>query len=63
VRAIVALADSLNMNVIAEGVETNEQLNVLRSMNCREAQGFRFSRPMDADSMSLHLSETLEHAG
>jgi diguanylate cyclase (GGDEF)-like protein/PAS domain S-box-containing protein len=63
VRAILALAESLNMNVIAEGVETEEQLEVLRAMKCREAQGFRFSRPMDAASMGQHLTRRLAAAG
>ena len=57
VKAIVALADSLNMNVIAEGVETDEQLEVLRTMKCREAQGFWFSPPLDADGMRRHLMD------
>ncbi len=63
VRAIVALADSLDMNVIAEGVETEEQLEVLRTMKCREAQGFRFTRPMDAEGMSRHLRSCFPVAG
>ncbi len=57
VKAIVALADSLQMNVIAEGVETDGQLEALRTMKCAEAQGYHFSYPMDADSMSQHLRE------
>jgi diguanylate cyclase (GGDEF)-like protein/PAS domain S-box-containing protein len=63
VRAIVALAESLDMNVIAEGVETEEQLEVLRTMKCREAQGFRFSHPMDAASMHQHLLSSLAARG
>ena len=47
------------MNVIAEGVETDEQLRALRGMKCKEGQGYRFSHPMDARSMGLHLSEQL----
>ncbi|MDJ0861592.1 MAG: EAL domain-containing protein [Gammaproteobacteria bacterium] len=47
VKAIVALGKMLNMNVIAEGVETEEQLQWLRSIHCPEAQGFWFSEPMD----------------
>ncbi|MCP5155544.1 MAG: EAL domain-containing protein [Ectothiorhodospiraceae bacterium] len=55
VKAILALADSLDMTVVAEGVETEEQLAALRALRCREAQGFRFSRPMDAESMGRLL--------
>jgi len=62
VKAIVALADSLNMNVIAEGVETGEQLAILRAMRCREAQGFHFSQPMDAERTSVFLKERLPEA-
>jgi len=62
VKAIVALADSLEMNVIAEGVETEEQLTALRGMKCHEGQGFRFSHPMDAASMSAHLSAQVTSA-
>jgi diguanylate cyclase (GGDEF)-like protein/PAS domain S-box-containing protein len=62
VKAIVALADSLQMNVIAEGVETSGQLEMLLAMKCQEAQGFHFSHPMDADSMGRHLVESLTPA-
>ncbi len=46
VEAIVNLGNTLGMRVIAEGVETPEQVNRLRAMRCPEAQGFWFSRPM-----------------
>jgi EAL domain-containing protein (putative c-di-GMP-specific phosphodiesterase class I) len=49
VRAIVGLAHNLGMDVIAEGVETPQQLELLRSLNCRRAQGFFFSRPVPAE--------------
>jgi diguanylate cyclase (GGDEF)-like protein/PAS domain S-box-containing protein len=44
VRAIVALAHNLGMDVVAEGVETLEQLECLRTLGCEQAQGFFFSR-------------------
>ncbi len=47
VRAIVTLAHSLNMDIIAEGVETAEQVEQLRSLNCKYMQGYFFSRPAD----------------
>jgi EAL domain-containing protein (putative c-di-GMP-specific phosphodiesterase class I) len=48
VRAIVALAHNLGMDVVAEGVETAEQSAQLQALGCEYAQGFYFSRPVDA---------------
>jgi diguanylate cyclase (GGDEF)-like protein/PAS domain S-box-containing protein len=48
VRAIVALAHNLSMDVVAEGVESEEQLFVLRALGCEFTQGFYFSKPVDA---------------
>jgi len=47
VRAIAAIAHNMGMDVVAEGVETSEQLEWLRSIGCEYAQGFYFSRPVD----------------
>lgn len=51
VRAIVALARSLNMDAIAEGVETLEQLTYLKALKCKYAQGYYCSRPLNSQSM------------
>jgi diguanylate cyclase (GGDEF)-like protein/PAS domain S-box-containing protein len=56
VQAIVALGRMLNMNVIAEGVETPEQLQMLREMECPEFQGFWFSRPLERTAVEPLLS-------
>ncbi len=48
-RAIVALARSLRLHLVAEGVETEAQAEVLRLMGCDELQGYLFSRPVPAD--------------
>ena len=50
-KAIVTLAQSLNMKTIAEGVETEEQRKFLMELNCDEAQGYLFSKPLTKDEM------------
>lgn len=55
VRAIIALGHSLGLKVIAEGVETVEQLGSLRIMQCDEIQGYLFSRPVRGDEMTRLL--------
>jgi diguanylate cyclase (GGDEF)-like protein/PAS domain S-box-containing protein len=51
-RAIIALARSLQLKVLAEGVETEAQLAFLRAEHCEEAQGFLFSGPVDAEQIT-----------
>ncbi len=50
-QAIIALAESLQMKVIAEGVETKDQLDLLRRYHCDEMQGYLFARPMPANKL------------
>ena len=55
--AIIAMASSLRLNVLAEGVETDEQLAFLRAQGCNEIQGFSFSHPLPADEFAQLLRE------
>ncbi|MGA9060295.1 MAG: EAL domain-containing protein [Terracidiphilus sp.] len=55
VRTIIELARVLGMDVVAEGIETQEQHALLRHLGCRYGQGFLFSRPVAAETMSEML--------
>ncbi len=57
VRTIIAMAHSLDMEVIAEGVETQSQRSLLHSLNCTNYQGYLFSKPLAADSFERLLKE------
>lgn len=57
VKTIIALADSLNLQVVAEGVETRQQMDFLRQHNCRLAQGYYFGRPVPADELPALLRQ------
>ena len=55
INTIVAMAKGLNLNVIAEGVESQAQLDYLREIECCEAQGFLFGKPLPPDVISQLL--------
>lgn len=57
VSAVISLAHSLNLRVIAEGVETNEQLNLLRKFRCDQYQGYLFSPPVPCQEIEALLQE------
>jgi EAL domain-containing protein (putative c-di-GMP-specific phosphodiesterase class I) len=56
VQAILALAKTLKLKVIAEGVETREQANLLYQMGCSYMQGFWFAKPQSAEEIARLLS-------
>ena len=47
-KSVVALGKSMDFGLIAEGVETQEQLEFVKAVGCNQAQGFYFSRPVPA---------------
>ncbi|WP_418317582.1 putative bifunctional diguanylate cyclase/phosphodiesterase [Piscinibacter sakaiensis] len=53
VDAVIKLAQALQLKVVAEGVETEQQYAILRSLGCDELQGFLFAKPMSARALSL----------
>ncbi|MND92927.1 Oxygen sensor protein DosP [compost metagenome] len=52
---MINLAHNLNLEVVAEGVETPEQMDLLRSFNCDQVQGFLISRPLPVDELIVFL--------
>lgn len=55
VQAVISMAQSLNMEVVAEGIETEEQMAFLKQLGCHEGQGFYFSKPIEANEFSTWL--------
>ena len=55
VAAVMGMAHGLNLKVVAEGVETADQVTQLRALGCDEAQGFYFARPVSADDIDARL--------
>jgi EAL domain-containing protein (putative c-di-GMP-specific phosphodiesterase class I) len=63
VRAIVSMARTLKLSVIAEGVESEEITRLLGIFHCDEAQGFHFARPMPADALAAWLRDRSSDTG
>ncbi len=62
VKAIIAMAHGLHLEVIAEGVELQEQLDALRAAGCDQIQGFYYSKPLSPDDCAAYLREHTAHA-
>jgi EAL domain-containing protein (putative c-di-GMP-specific phosphodiesterase class I) len=58
VRTILMLAENLGMDVVAEGVETQEQMALLRQLSCQSGQGYFFSKPMRVHEAEQIISDT-----
>ena len=59
VRTILLLGQNLNIEVVAEGIETESQREALRRLGCRKGQGYLFSKPVDRETATRFLSEGL----
>lgn len=59
VRAVISLVHSLSLAVVAEGVETSEQLDFLAANGCDEIQGYLISKPVPPEQFELLLRDTL----
>ncbi|MCQ6561868.1 bifunctional diguanylate cyclase/phosphodiesterase [Paenibacillus mendelii] len=58
ISTIIAIANHLNLEVVAEGVETEEQIGFLQSRGCRVMQGFYYGKPMDAQAIEGWIAAT-----
>jgi PAS domain S-box-containing protein len=63
VRAVVQLSHALGMEVIAEGVEDDQQASILRDLGCEYAQGYLFGRPMSWEGICQYLRDSAWEAG
>ncbi|NLL82202.1 MAG: EAL domain-containing protein, partial [Tissierellia bacterium] len=52
---IISLGNSLDLTIVAEGIETKEQLSYLNSLDCQLGQGFLISRPLVAEEVEMFL--------
>ena len=57
VRSTIGLAHSLGQKVVAEGIETDEQLSYLKRSGCDMGQGYLFSRPLPADQLIAFIRQ------
>ncbi|TPH12919.1 EAL domain-containing protein [Litorilituus lipolyticus] len=60
INAIISMSHALNLKVVAEGIETEEQCQYLRKVNCDLGQGYLFSKPISAQAMTKLLDSTFQ---
>ncbi|AXY56180.1 EAL domain-containing protein [Acinetobacter chinensis] len=60
VSAMVAMGKAMGMTVVAEGIETQQQLNYLQSLECDIAQGYLFSRPLPEQDATIYLEQNMQ---
>jgi EAL domain-containing protein (putative c-di-GMP-specific phosphodiesterase class I) len=58
VRTIIGLAQNLGMDVVAEGVETPDQIEMLKALGCEYGQGYFFSKPLDMQLSEQFICDT-----
>jgi diguanylate cyclase (GGDEF)-like protein/PAS domain S-box-containing protein len=65
VQSIVSLSNALGLRIVAEGIETGEQLDYLKTLGCHEGQGYLFSRPLPAGGLAAFMagSESAPNGG
>lgn len=62
IRAVIAMADSLGVATIAEGIENNEQYGIAERLGCTQVQGYFLDRPMNADTVQTRIGSIGGHA-
>jgi EAL domain-containing protein (putative c-di-GMP-specific phosphodiesterase class I) len=62
IKAIVSIAESLDFDVIAEGIEDPSQFSRLEELRCRYGQGFHMSRPMEASAVEAWMASSIPRA-
>jgi EAL domain-containing protein (putative c-di-GMP-specific phosphodiesterase class I) len=60
IKTLIELAQRLNLKVIAEGIETEEQMNFLKEQYCDEGQGYFFARPMSASQFEEYMQSNFK---
>lgn len=59
VKSIISLGHNMKMSIIAEGIETQTQADILKDMGCDKVQGYHFARPMDEQKLIEFMAQTL----